>query len=74
MNAIIETGGKQYRVAVGDSIYIEKLPFDIEQEVIFDKVLLIDTKVGNPYVENAKVTGVVEKHGRGKKLIIFKIK
>ena len=61
MFAIIETGGKQYRVSVGEELYIEKLEVAPEAEVVFDKVLMLDEKVGAPYVEGAKVTAVVEK-------------
>lgn len=74
MYAIFVTGGKQYRVQEGDSIYIEKLPNEVEEEVTFEEVLLAGTKVGTPYVKGAKVIGTVEKHGRGKKIIIFKMK
>lgn len=74
MFAIIETGGKQYRVSEGDELYIEKLEVEAENEVVFDKVLMLDEKVGNPYVEGAKVVAVVEKHGKGKKIIVYKYK
>ena len=74
MFAIIETGGKQYRVSVGEELYIEKLEVAPEAEVVFDKVLMLDEKVGAPYVEGAKVTAVVEKHGKGKKIIVYKYK
>lgn len=74
MYAIFVTGGKQYRAAVGDTLYVEKLSAEPEQEVVFNEVLLVGDKVGTPYVEGAKVTAVVEKHGRGKKTIIFKMK
>ena len=74
MYAIFVTGGKQYRAAVGDILYVEKLSAEPEQEVVFNEVLLVGDKVGTPYVEGAKVTAVVEKHGRGKKIIIFKMK
>ena len=74
MFAIIETGGKQYRVSVGEELYIEKLEVAPEAEVVFDKVLMLDEKVGTPYVEGAKVTAVVEKHGKGKKIIVYKYK
>ena len=72
MFAIIETGGKQYRVSVGEELYIEKLEVAPEAEVVFDKVLMLDEKVGAPYGEGAKVTAVVEKHGKGKKIIVYK--
>ena len=71
MKAVIETGGKQYYVAVGDVIYVEKLDAKEEDKVVFDKVLMIDGVAGNPYVDGAKVEGVVLKQGKGKKLRIF---
>ena len=74
MYAIFVTGGKQYRAQVGDEIYVEKLEVEAEQEVVFDQVLLAGEKVGSPLVEGAKVTGVIEKHGKGKKIIVFKMK
>ena len=72
MKAIIETGGKQYNVQVGDVIYVEKLDVEEGKKVTFDKVLMSNGVVGNPYVEGAKVEGVVVKHGKGKKITIFK--
>lgn len=77
MLAVIETGGKQYIVKVGDRLKVEKLPYDIGSEVEIDKVLLIDDgekKVGAPYVEGAKVLARVVSHGRGKKIIGMKFK
>lgn len=77
MYAIIETGGKQVRCSVGDSIYIEKLDVEAGKKVVFDKVLLYSddkTYVGSPYVEGVKVEGKVEKQGRQKKIIVFKMK
>ncbi len=77
MYAIIETGGKQLKVEVDDEIYVEKLDVEAGQEVSFDKVILVSdetTKIGTPYVEGAKVTAVVEKQGKGKKIKIFKYK
>ena len=71
MYAIFVTGGKQYRAAVGDTIYVEKLDAEVEQEVVFDQVLLAGEKVGQPLVEGAKVIGVVEKQGKGKKIIVY---
>lgn len=77
MYAIIETGGKQVQVEVGSTIYVEKL-YALEGETVdFDKVVVVSgesTKVGTPYVEGAKVTARVEKHGKGKKITIFKYK
>ncbi len=74
MKAIIETGGKQYYVTEGSVIYVEKLDIPTDGEVIFDKVLLVDGTAGNPYVASAKVTGVVLKQGKNKKITIFKYK
>lgn len=77
MYAIIETGGKQLKVEEGQTIYVEKLDVADGETVTFDKVLFIggdDVKVGTPYVEGATVTGKVEKHGRQKKIIVFKYK
>ena len=68
MYAIIETGGKQYRVQENDFIFIEKLDVEANGQVVFDKVLMVNDKVGTPYVEGAKVTGVVEKNGKAKRL------
>lgn len=77
MYAIIETGGKQLKVEEGQSIYVEKLNAADGETVTFDKVLFIggeNVKVGAPFVEGATVTGKVEKHGRQKKIIVFKYK
>lgn len=74
MFAIIETGGKQYRVQENDVLYIEKLDAEENQEIVFDKVLMINNKVGSPYVKGAKVTAQVEKHGKNRKIIVFKYK
>ena len=74
MYAIFVTGGKQYRASEGETIYVEKLTGAEGEEVVFDQVLLAGEKVGNPLVEGAKVTGVIEKHGKGKKVIVFKMK
>lgn len=74
MYAIIETGGKQYRVQKDESIFIEKLDLNEGDKVVFEKVLMINEKIGNPYVEGAKVEGVVEKQGKAKKIIVYKYK
>ena len=74
MYAIFVTGGKQYRATEGETIYVEKLEGAEGEEVVFDQVLLVGEKVGSPLVEGAKVTGVIEKHGKGKKVIVFKMK
>lgn len=72
MKAIFVTGGKQYYVSEGDTIYVEKLPNEVGTEVEFTDVLFVDGKSGNPNVKGAKVVGTVEKHGRQKKIIVFK--
>ncbi|MCI8330876.1 MAG: 50S ribosomal protein L21 [Bacilli bacterium] len=74
MKAIIITGGKQYLVSEGTEIYVEKLENEVNTEVVFDEVLYVDGKVGNPYVKGAKVTAEILKHGKQKKLIVFKYK
>ncbi|MEE1025749.1 MAG: 50S ribosomal protein L21 [Acutalibacteraceae bacterium] len=79
MYAIIVTGGKQYRVANGDVIYVEKLNANEEETVSFDQVIAVspeegDMKVGAPYVEGAVVTGKVLKNGKGKKITVFTYK
>lgn len=71
MKAVIETGGKQYYVSEGDIIYVEKLELKDNEKVVFDKVLMTNGIVGNPYVTGATVEGVVLKQGKGKKLRIF---
>lgn len=76
MHAIIETGGKQYKVTEGDTLFIEKLDVNAGDAVTFDKVLAIldgdKATFGAPMVEGAKVAASVEKNGRGKKIRIFK--
>ncbi|NLL21963.1 MAG: 50S ribosomal protein L21 [Firmicutes bacterium] len=78
MYAIIETGGKQYRVSEGTICNVEKLDIGIGEEVVFDKVLLIKneerTEVGSPYLTGRKVSAKVLEHGKGKKIIVFKFK
>ena len=72
MKAIFVTGGKQQYVSEGDTIYVEKLPQEAGSEVTFDEVLYVDGKTGNPTVKGAKVVGTIEKHGKQKKIIVFK--
>ena len=72
MKAIIETGGKQYTVTEGTEIYVEKVTGEAGDTVTFDKVLMLDGKVGMPYVENSKVVGEIVKQGKQKKVVIFK--
>ena len=77
MYAIIVTGGKQVKVSVGDTIYVEKLSANEGETVVFDKVLLVggeSSKVGAPYVEGASVKGTVTKNGKSPKVVVFKYK
>lgn len=78
MYAVIETGGKQYRVAEGDTLYVEKLDGDVGDAVSFDRVLLIadgdSVNVGTPVVDGAAVSGEIVGHGRDKKVVVFKFK
>ncbi len=74
MKAIFITGGKQYYVTEGDIIYVEKLDVEAGSEITFDEVLFVDGQVGTPTVKNAKVVCTVEKHGKQKKITIFKYK
>ncbi|MBU3830815.1 MAG: 50S ribosomal protein L21 [Candidatus Ureaplasma intestinipullorum] len=74
MFAIFETGGKQYKVQQGDTIYVEKLDVADGKEVKFENILMVDNKFGQPYVKGASVVAVVEKHGRNKKIRIIKFK
>ena len=71
MKAVIETGGKQYRVEEGSVIYVEKLDVEAGKKVVFDKVLMANGVTGNPYVKGATVEGEVLKQGKGKKITIF---
>jgi len=78
MYAIIKTGGKQYKVAEGEAVYVEKLEAAVGDVVSFDQVLTVVTdaevKVGKPLVEGAKVTAKVEAQGKEKKILVFKYK
>jgi large subunit ribosomal protein L21 len=78
MYAVVRTGGKQYVVSEGDLLKVEKLEGDVGDTITFDDVLLVsqdgDLKVGTPTVEGSKVTGTIVEQGRGKKLIVFKMK
>ena len=78
MYAVIQTGGKQYRVSEGDTIKVELLKAETGASVELDKVLMItngdDVKVGAPFVEGGKVTATVKAHGRGKKVKIIKFR
>jgi large subunit ribosomal protein L21 len=76
--AIIETGGKQYRVSVGDTLAVEKLPYEPGADVTFDRVLMIggdgSARVGTPLLAGATVTGQVAEQYRGPKIVVFKYK
>ncbi len=74
MKAIFVTGGKQYYVQEGDVLYVEKLSNEAGSEVVFTDVLFANGKVGSPYVSGAKITCTVEKHGKNKKIVVFKYK
>ncbi|MCI1290461.1 MAG: 50S ribosomal protein L21 [Lactobacillus sp.] len=78
MYAVIETGGKQYKVAKGDSVFVEKLDAEAGKEVNFENVILVSedgkVKIGTPYVEGAKVVAKVDKQGKEKKVVTFKYK
>lgn len=78
MYAIIETGGKQYKVQEGDVLYIEKLAADEGANVTFDRVLAVmkgeELIAGTPLVSGATVTAKVEKHGKGQKIVVYKYK
>ena len=78
MYAIIESCGKQYKVAEGDVVFFEKLDTEEGKKVTFDKVVLVSddkkVEVGAPYVKGVKVEGKVVEHGKGKKIIVYKYK
>ncbi len=77
MFAVIQTGGKQYRVAPGDVIFIEKLNAREDEIVKFDALMFSDdtgVKIGTPTVKGVSVEGKVQKHGKGEKIVVFKYK
>ena len=74
MNAVIKVGGKQYYVTEGSEIFVEKLNCEPGAIVNFDQVLMLDSKVGNPYLTGVTVQGEVVKNGKNKKIKIFKYK
>ena len=78
MYAIIETGGKQYKVETGDTVYVELLKADAEDEITLDTVVALGTedgiKVGAPYVDGASVTAKVVKNGKAKKITVMTYK
>ncbi len=78
MYAIIETGGKQYKVEAGDTLFIEKLDVEPEQEITFDKVVAVCTdagiSLGTPYLDDVTVTARVVKNGKAKKITVMTYK
>ena len=78
MYAVIATGGKQYRVAEGDVIFVEKLAGEVDEQVVFSDVLTVvedgSVKLGTPYLSGAKVTAKVLKQGKDKKILVYKYK
>ncbi len=77
MYAIIQTGGKQYKVEVGDEIQVEKLDANVDSEVSFETLLVSDdggVKIGKPVLDGVAVRGKVLDHGKGKKVVVFKYK
>lgn len=77
MYAIIQTGGKQYKVETGDQILVEKLNADVDAEVDFETLLVSDdagVKVGKPVIKGVSVKGKVLEHGKGKKVVVFRYK
>ena len=78
MYAVIESCGRQYKVSEGDVVFFEKLNVEEGKEITFDNVVLLSenekVQVGNPYVKGVKVEGKVVSHGKGKKIIVFKMK
>ena len=78
MYAVVETGGKQYKVSEGMIVEVEKLPFKTGEEIELDKVLMVvdgdNVKVGRPFVEGARVKALVQGQIKGPKIIVFKYK
>ena len=78
MYAVIKTGGKQYRVAVGEKLKVEQIPADIDSQIVLEEVLMVaggdEVKVGTPLVAGATVKATVVSHGRGEKVRIFKMR
>jgi large subunit ribosomal protein L21 len=78
MYAVVETGGKQYRVQEGDTLFVEKIAGNEGDNIKFDKVLFVsnggDVKVGTPFIEDMTVDASIVEHGKGKKIIVYKFK
>ena len=79
MYALVETGGKQYRLSPGDAVNVEKLEGEVGTTVVLGKVLMVvaddgATTIGNPVVQGVDVTAEIVAHGRGRKIVVFKYK
>ncbi len=78
MYAVIKTGGKQYRVTVGEKLKVEQIPADVDSQIIIDQVFMVgegeSVKIGTPVVAGATVTATVVSHGRHDKVKIFKMR
>ncbi len=74
MKAIIETGGKQYYIEEGTELYVEKINKPVGETVVFEKVLMANGSFGKPLLSNVEVVGEVVKHGKQKKIVVFKYK
>jgi large subunit ribosomal protein L21 len=78
MYAVVETGGKQYRVEVGQTVDVERLPAEVGESVELGRVLMVSAddgvKIGSPVVSGARVVGDIVAHVRGKKIIVFRYK
>ena len=74
MFAIFQTGGKQYKVQQGENIYVEKLDCKPGETITFNEIMMVDSKIGTPFVQGASVTAKVVKHGKGPKIRIIKFK
>jgi len=78
MYAVIKTGGKQYRVAPGEELKVEKLTGEVGDAIAFEKVLLTSdgekVQIGKPFLEETRVVGRVTRHGKNRKIVVFKYK
>ncbi|MFC3624752.1 50S ribosomal protein L21 [Vogesella amnigena] len=78
MYAVVKTGGKQYKVAVGEKLKVEQIPADVDSQIVLEEVLMVvegdQVTVGTPVVAGAKIQATVVSHGRGEKVRIFKMR
>lgn len=77
MYAVVETSGHQFKVEQGETVRVDRMKVDVDDEVVFDRVLLVggdEVKVGSPTLDNAKVVGTVVQHGRGPKIVALNFK